>query len=600
MMNEIRNKLQSKNGITLVALVVTIIVLIILASISINVLLGENGIIAKTKNAKKQYEISVATEEIKFALLEEQINVNTKVNLDGEFHYERVWDNLRKNDSNLSVTEDSAENCYYLIYKGFKFKIDENNNVTYIGDGEKVEENVKPEPTEYIITYYKNDGTEEKIDQIVEIGTETTLSLDKFTRDGYAIEGWYANAECTGDKIAKVSNNIELYAKWESLIAEELDCLMTTGNQYIHTGVTVNQDITIEMKCQILAAKPQFLYGSRKEQMNSTYALVYECSEKLWESTEREGSYFRKGIRVDYNDTQATLSNQYIGTHVIKQEKNKFYIDNELIHTHSTGTFSNTNNGEDLVLFNVNTNGSINNDFCAELKFYYCKIWDGNTLVRDYIPIVDNKGKICLYDKIDNKLYYASYGNKQEEFIREKDFEEITAVESNGSQYIDTAFRPSSNTTLEMKVSFNNENSREFMYGARTTNVSNTYAGVLETGKMRFDYNTTHSYGNTMSKDTIYTIKQAKNIFYVNDTQVNNTTVGTFNCEYNLYLFSCNTKVSPTYNASMKLYYCKIWEGTTLVRDYIPVKTPSGIACLYDKVEQKYYYATGGDLVAVQ
>ena len=40
-----------ETGITLIALVVTIIVLIILAGVSINMLVGENGIITKAQEA---------------------------------------------------------------------------------------------------------------------------------------------------------------------------------------------------------------------------------------------------------------------------------------------------------------------------------------------------------------------------------------------------------------------------------------------------------------------------------------------------------------------------------------------------------------------
>ena len=44
--------LKNKKGITLVALVVTIVVLLILAGVSINLVLGNNGIIAKAKDAE--------------------------------------------------------------------------------------------------------------------------------------------------------------------------------------------------------------------------------------------------------------------------------------------------------------------------------------------------------------------------------------------------------------------------------------------------------------------------------------------------------------------------------------------------------------------
>ena len=51
-----RNFVKKQRGITLIALVVTIIVLIILAGVSINMLVGDNGIITKAQEAKKDTE----------------------------------------------------------------------------------------------------------------------------------------------------------------------------------------------------------------------------------------------------------------------------------------------------------------------------------------------------------------------------------------------------------------------------------------------------------------------------------------------------------------------------------------------------------------
>ena len=53
-------KTRRENGITLIALVVTIMVLIILATVSINAVLGQNGIIKKAKQAKEMYSNSIA------------------------------------------------------------------------------------------------------------------------------------------------------------------------------------------------------------------------------------------------------------------------------------------------------------------------------------------------------------------------------------------------------------------------------------------------------------------------------------------------------------------------------------------------------------
>ena len=56
--------MRKERGITLVSLVVTIIVLIILAGVSINLLLGENGIITKAKEAKRAQEIAEIKEKL--------------------------------------------------------------------------------------------------------------------------------------------------------------------------------------------------------------------------------------------------------------------------------------------------------------------------------------------------------------------------------------------------------------------------------------------------------------------------------------------------------------------------------------------------------
>ena len=56
-------RIQENKGITLIALVVTIVVLIILATVSINEVLGQNGIIGKAKQAKESYEKSVKAED---------------------------------------------------------------------------------------------------------------------------------------------------------------------------------------------------------------------------------------------------------------------------------------------------------------------------------------------------------------------------------------------------------------------------------------------------------------------------------------------------------------------------------------------------------
>ena len=65
---QMRN-VKTQKGITLIALVVTIIVLIILASISIATLTGDNGIIQQSKDAKEQTEIAEEKEIVNLAAI---------------------------------------------------------------------------------------------------------------------------------------------------------------------------------------------------------------------------------------------------------------------------------------------------------------------------------------------------------------------------------------------------------------------------------------------------------------------------------------------------------------------------------------------------
>ena len=51
-----KTKIKQEKGITLIALVITIVVLLILAGVSINAIFSENGIINKAKGARTEYQ----------------------------------------------------------------------------------------------------------------------------------------------------------------------------------------------------------------------------------------------------------------------------------------------------------------------------------------------------------------------------------------------------------------------------------------------------------------------------------------------------------------------------------------------------------------
>lgn len=69
--------LKSKKGITLVALVITIVVLIILAGVSLTLVLGNQGILTKAKEGKTNY--TAASEEEQKYLTNAETYLNTEI-----------------------------------------------------------------------------------------------------------------------------------------------------------------------------------------------------------------------------------------------------------------------------------------------------------------------------------------------------------------------------------------------------------------------------------------------------------------------------------------------------------------------------------------
>ena len=85
---EEQKKMKNNKGITLVALVVTIIVLIILAGVSINLVLGDNGIITIAKKAKENTELAKIQEETELNELYKQ--VETEEYNSGDLPYDSI------------------------------------------------------------------------------------------------------------------------------------------------------------------------------------------------------------------------------------------------------------------------------------------------------------------------------------------------------------------------------------------------------------------------------------------------------------------------------------------------------------------------------
>ena len=115
-------KNRREKGITLIALVITI-VLLILAGVSIAMLTGENGIIAQAKKAKEKTEISSEEEYIKLLITEYKIDNNTYGEELKEVEFNTLDDTTSIYDAETGTTY--ANGWFYLKpddVKDYNFK----------------------------------------------------------------------------------------------------------------------------------------------------------------------------------------------------------------------------------------------------------------------------------------------------------------------------------------------------------------------------------------------------------------------------------------------------------------------------------------------
>ena len=107
-----------EKGITLIALVITIIVLLILAGVAIATLTGDNGILKKAGDAKTQTEQAKEDENLKIAIA-------GSYGTDGKLNLKDLKDNLK----NQGIYTNSNEFPLEVTVNGEKKKIDANGNI---------------------------------------------------------------------------------------------------------------------------------------------------------------------------------------------------------------------------------------------------------------------------------------------------------------------------------------------------------------------------------------------------------------------------------------------------------------------------------------
>ena len=217
--NKIKLK-ESEKGITLIALVITIIVLLILAAVSIAMLTGENGILSKASTAKEKHLIAQYEEELNLCIVEMQTDELGTLTM--EKLIKKLPQYIQTSQPGEQYEWDTEQTAAEPTgtYKGYEFKVDKNKKAQITGKATGIMISCSVDPsgytnknvkatititcTEGIQSIKQKEPTEEEA--ITASGTEKTIvkeNIGENTTFEYEVTDLNGNTET---KTAQVTN----------------------------------------------------------------------------------------------------------------------------------------------------------------------------------------------------------------------------------------------------------------------------------------------------------------------------------------------------------------------------------------------------------
>lgn len=361
-----------------------------------------------------------------------------------------------------------------------------------------------------------------------------------------------------------------------------LEYIQSSGKQWIDTGFKPNQDTRVVMNCYVISFNScdMFLFGARVSAGNTAFYVAADDANTKW--------------FISYGSEVQNPVGTCTGHHSIDMNKNSVSID-DAITTLSASTFQSASN---LLLFATNTAGSADSQR-GTMNLYSCQIYDNGTLIRDYIPCQTTSGEIGLWDDVNGVLYgnagtgtFAA-GPVIAIAIDKSEIMELEYIQSSGTQYINTGFRPNQDTRVVMDVDLLAGTAWVALFGAREAATTKEYSVVTSSATaINSRFNTSDVSLTVSTVIGRYLIDKNKALCLINSSKLENTS-STFQPSYSMYLFAQNNGGVTWGLAKVKLYYCKIYDNGMLVRDYIPAKLSDGTVGLYDKLNGLLYINAG-------
>lgn len=190
--------------------------------------------------------------------------------------------------------------------------------------------------------------------------------------------------------------------------------------------------------------------------------------------------------------------------------------------------------------------------------------------------------------------------------LKNKEYTELEYIESTGTQYIDTEYYPNPTTTkVEVTVILtNNTVSPQGLFGSRNSanaigsGSCNIFFNVIQ-NSLRLDWIGSLAHRGVRLNEEIKLICIDNEVTVIlNGVSIKHTGTQTkLNAEipYSMYIGNFNNVGTPYTNGGYaKWKTFKIYDDNdNLVMDMIPVLDKNNVACMYDKVNKKFYYNQG-------
>lgn len=182
----------------------------------------------------------------------------------------------------------------------------------------------------------------------------------------------------------------------------------------------------------------------------------------------------------------------------------------------------------------------------------------------------------------------------------------VRSIISSGTQYIDTGFNPKGGTRIVVDFrAYDQTTEQQAVFGARpgTNNRFSLFTGNSK-ASLQADYYSEATLArwdaDISGVDTTQrTVVDMSYELIVNGVTVKALSSNVFQDNYSCYLFANNNAGDVYLPGRLELFSCQIYDNGTLVRDYVPCLDDSGVACLYDQVNETYARNAGTGSFAV-